>query len=117
MNRKSFGSRGEDIAADYLKAKGFKIIKRNFSCKMGEIDIIAEKLGELYFVEVKTRKNRYFGDPLESVTLRKQGQIFKIASYFLMTQRESLPCHFSAIGIILSDEGEEINFIADAFMQ
>ena len=116
MNRKEFGGRGEKVAEDYLKANGFKIVKRNFRCKMGEIDLIVKKGGELYFVEVKTRRDTRFGDPLESITLNKQRQIIKIAKYFLINRKNIGPCHFSALGIILDGDGEDsIKFIPDAF--
>lgn len=118
MNRKQFGYRGEDIAEKYLRAKGFNVMERNFRCRMGEIDIIAERSKEIYFIEVKTRKNTEFGHPFESITLRKQRQIYKIAQYFLLKNRKyaTSVCHFSAIGMILNDiKPAEISFLPDAF--
>ena len=66
MNKRAFGAKGENLAADYLKSAGYKIVKMNFRCRLGEIDIIASKSGELYFVEVKTRTSKSHGNPLES---------------------------------------------------
>lgn len=53
--KKEFGKSGEDIATEFLKNKGYTIICRNFSCKMGEMDIIAKDKNEIVFIEVKTR--------------------------------------------------------------
>ena len=57
MNIGESGKFGEDKAAEYLRKKGYGIIRRNFSCRFGEIDIIAENAGFLVFAEVKLRKN------------------------------------------------------------
>lgn len=116
MNRFEKGRLGEGVAADYLRANGFKIVKENFRCRLGEIDIIARKGGELFFVEVKARRSERFGSPLESVTLNKQRKIIKISKIFLLRQKREINCHFSVLGIILGDNNlQKINFIADAF--
>lgn len=117
MNRKSFGNFGEELAADYLKERGYKIVERNYTCQLGEIDIIAKKGGGLYFVEVKTRRDEYFGNPLESITLNKQRQLVKISKYYLMKNKFSGQSHYSAIGIIVKPGIEpDIAFIEDAFV-
>lgn len=116
MNKRELGYQGEAIAVDYLKAYGFKIVERNFRCKLGEIDIIARKRGDIYFVEVKARKGSRFGTPLESITLAKQRQIARIAKFFLLKYKRDCNCHFSAIGIMLDGAGgPEITFLPDAF--
>ena len=74
------GRFGEEKAAEYLKANGYVVICRNFRCKNGEIDIVArdkERSGAIAFVEVKTRRNRSFGLPCESVTAAKLARIRK----------------------------------------
>ena len=84
-NRK-IGKIGEDKACDFLTRKGYRIIDRNFSCKQGEIDIVAiSKLNELVFVEVKTRRNLKYGTPCEAVTYNKTKHIVtssKVYIYF-----------------------------------
>jgi putative endonuclease len=78
------GNYGEDLAAEYLEEKGYKIRKRNFYFgKTGEIDIIAEKDGELVFIEVKYRTNRSFGEPLESITPKKANTLRRTAEGYL----------------------------------
>ncbi len=84
------GDTGEDIAADYLVKHGYRIIARNFSCKMGEMDIVAvnEKEKVLAFVEVKSRDSLKFGFPCEAVNRKKQRRIIHTAEYFMMSHRE-----------------------------
>lgn len=76
MNNREFGSKGEDIACEYLIKNGYKIIERNkhFS-KLCEIDIIAKYKNTTVFVEVKTRKTNAFGAPSEAVTKAKYKNI------------------------------------------
>ena len=67
MTTKSFGDRGEDLAAQYLEKRGCRILERQFRAKTGEIDIIAEDRGALLFIEVKTRRPTRFGAPAQAV--------------------------------------------------
>lgn len=83
VNTKLLGRWGEDAAAEHLKKKGYKIIGRNFSCRMGEVDIIAEKGRYIAFVEVKTRKNDAFATAAEFVTLAKQRRLITAAELWL----------------------------------
>ncbi len=98
---------GEDKACEYLKAKGYQIIERNFRRGYGEIDIIAieetKKDGKiLVFVEVKTRISFYFGTPLESITYRKLKELIKTAQFYKMIHPK-LPdsLRIDAIGVTL----------------
>ncbi len=82
------GNHGEDLAVEYLEAKGYKIIKRNFHFgKTGEIDIIAEINNELVFVEVKYRTNRSYGEPLESITPKKANTLRRTAEGYLFVNK------------------------------
>ena len=75
--KKEIGEIGEKLATNYLIQNNYQIIKRNFTCRQGEIDIIAkDKIKkELTFIEVKTRTNFKYGLPSESVTDNKQKHI------------------------------------------
>ncbi len=79
------GKYGEDLACEYLEKSNYTIIKRNFSCYYGEIDIIAKDIfkNELVFIEVKTRTNFKYGFPIDSVTKNKQKHLFKACEYYL----------------------------------
>jgi putative endonuclease len=76
------GRQGEELAAKYLKDKGYKIIEKNFRKGYGEIDIIAIKDGVLVFIEVKTRTTRLFGGALEAIAYRKLKSLIKTAQYY-----------------------------------
>ncbi len=71
MNKREFGKSGEKLAADFLEQSGYKIMFRNYWCRVGEIDLIAQKNDCVHFVEVKTRTGDIYGRPSESVTWRK----------------------------------------------
>lgn len=78
------GKAGEDIAARFLRKKGYKVLERNFRGKRGEIDIIAlDPGGVLCFVEVKTRNSEAFGRPEEAVTPSKIYRIKRTAEEYM----------------------------------
>ena len=81
--RHILGKNGEKAAAEHLKNLGYNIIERNFSCRQGEIDIIALDKGYLVFIEIKSRTSNEFGLPSESVTKRKMEHLIKAIKYYL----------------------------------
>ncbi|MGN0960803.1 MAG: YraN family protein [Christensenellales bacterium] len=81
------GASGEEIANKYLKNNGYRIVKTNYKNKIGEVDIIAYDNKTLVFVEVKYRKNDYFGLPREAVNYRKQMKIRQVATIFINQNR------------------------------
>ncbi|MBE7029535.1 MAG: YraN family protein [Ruminococcaceae bacterium] len=83
MKKREKGYLGESIASLYLSLKGYKILKRNYTLKGGEIDIIASKNDEIVIIEVKTRKNDNFGAPKEAVDKNKAKHIIYGAKVFL----------------------------------
>ena len=90
MNNLNLGKKGEEIAAKFLKAKGFKIIETNFRIRGGEIDIIAVEDQTLVYVEVKTRTTNQFGSPEEAVTPNKI-KFLKRSAKFYRNARKNLP--------------------------
>ena len=78
-----FGFACEDRAAEFLCGEGFEILKRNFRCRFGEIDIVARKEGILHFVEVKATSGDY--DAAERVTGAKMAKVLKAAEFYLMS--------------------------------
>jgi putative endonuclease len=113
-NNQGLGAKGESLAADYLKKKGYRIIQRNYKNKIGrqigEIDIIAEKGNEIVFVEVKTRElSKYYGTlPEENITQSKIHKLEKIAtSYIKLNNYWNRDYHFDAISVWLSDDYDE----------
>jgi putative endonuclease len=75
MNIGKIGKSGEDRVAAFLRSKGYKIVKRNYQCRVGEIDIIAERREYIVFVEVKTRKAGSLVSGEEAVNFKKQERI------------------------------------------
>ncbi|MBN7772031.1 YraN family protein [Clostridium aminobutyricum] len=80
----NLGSYGEAIAATYLESKGYKIVEKNFRCKLGEIDIIASQRDMLVFIEVKTRSSTAYGLPCEAVNKKKQLHLIRTAAFYLL---------------------------------
>jgi len=90
VNSTQVGKFGEDLAQNFLKKLGYKIIERNFRIRGGEIDIIALDKKTLVYVEVKTRTTRAFGLPEESVGYHKL-KFLERASKFYRANRQNLP--------------------------
>ncbi len=85
LKRKEVGAIGEKLAADFLKKHGYKIIQRNFRCRGGEIDIIAQHKECLVFVEVRTKRSSGFGTPEESVSFIKREKLVSLANTYLQS--------------------------------
>jgi putative endonuclease len=82
------GKHGEQLAVDYLRAAGLKILERNWSCPEGEIDILARDGPVLVVVEVKTRSSRSHGSAFEAVTAAKLARLRSLAARWLKGQSE-----------------------------
>ena len=112
MNKRQSGSIGEDMAVEFLKSRGVKILERNYQNRFGEIDIIGREDNTLLFIEVKYRKNESFGYPLEAVGFAKREKIRKMARFFLNENHYyHYNIRFDCIGII----GSQIEWIKGAF--
>ena len=115
------GKAGEQFVADYLKSKGYIIIKRNWrDSRYGEIDIVAENHENIVFVEVNTRQSNALVSGIEAVDTRKQRRI-KNASYMFMKRlRTTLPSRLDVAEVTLLSEIDgkfefQINYIENAF--
>lgn len=113
MNRRKVGTEYENRAAAYLEAGGYRILHRNYRCRLGELDLVALDGEVLVFVEVKYRSGRGRGGALEAVDPGKQKILGKTASFYLMKEYGTMdvPCRFDVVGI----DGEKICHIRDAF--
>jgi len=110
------GRSGEDVAADLLKGKGYKILVRNYKTKLGEIDIIARDKDTLAFIEVKTRHSDRFGLPQEAVSVSKQKQISKAALMFLKENNLlEKKARFDVISVVYSKDKPQLDLIKNAF--
>ena len=101
------GKLGEDMAATYLRNKGWKILERNYKARYGERDIVARDHETLVFVEVKTRIGDRYGTPEESVTPRKLREVVETAQFY-KTLHPNLPdsLRIDVIGIVLDPEAK-----------
>lgn len=115
MMLKHIGQRGEDIAADYLTEKGYKILHRNYRTPLGEADMIISDNDVLVFVEVKTRSGTSFGEPFEAVNFRKQEKIRKIALCYLKLHKLQKQVRFDVVSIIAGSGKPDIRHIMEAF--
>ncbi|MBS6196213.1 MAG: YraN family protein [Clostridiales bacterium] len=113
MNKRKTGQEQEQRAAEFLEGLGYRVIRRNYRCRAGEIDLIAEHKGCLVFIEVKYRKQNFAGYAEEAVDLRKQRQISKVAAWYLAEQELNMdtPCRFDVAAVT----PEEIRVYEDAF--
>ncbi len=110
--RHEIGKIGEDLATKYLENIGYSIIERNFIAKQGEIDIIAKDKEELVFIEVKTRTNALYGQPVDAVNRIKQKHLVKTVNYYLYLRNlENKFIRLDVIEVYLKDNTYKINHI------
>lgn len=113
QNYRTIGKNCEQIAVIQLEQRGYKILQRNYWCRFGEIDIIAEQKGCLVFVEVKYRSDSSKGTAAEAVTKAKQRKIKQAARYYLMEKQRKMqgPIRFDVVAM----DGESFSLYQNAF--
>jgi putative endonuclease len=98
--RRRLGNEGERVAEDFLRRQRYAILERNYRCRSGEIDLIALDGGTVVFVEVKTRTQSDFGNPLEAVDRRKQRRLQRAAQFYVRQHRlENRNARFDAVAV------------------
>lgn len=98
------GQTGERLAADYLEDRGIRVIDSNWRCPRGEIDLVALDGDELVIVEVKTRRSRRYGDPLEALTRAKVLRLRTLAVLWAREHHHGMDAvRIDAVGIILGN--------------
>lgn len=117
MDNISLGCQGETMAASYLSAHGYTVLQRNYSCPMGELDIVARQGDVVAFVEVKTRRSLRYGRPCEAVNFRKKQHIIQSAKWYINQHRLSgLHYRFDIVEVLARPGGSaNINHIRNAF--
>lgn len=112
MKKSDIGREKELYAAHYLESKGYKVVAKNYRTKFGEIDIVARQGDILVFIEVRSRKDDYFGKPQESIKRQKREKIVKTAVSFLTIYTE----YYSSVRFdVISVVGNDIEHIENAF--
>ena len=107
--RSALGALGERLASGHLERQGYRILERNFRCRMGEIDLIARRGSELVFAEVKLRKDASHGEAREFVTAAKQRKLLLTAEYYLSARpwAQDLQARFDVIEVYAPRGTEE----------
>jgi putative endonuclease len=115
LNDKELGKTGEEIGARYLEKLGFRILERNYRCRLGEVDLIVEKKGVLSFVEVKTRRSVDAVSPLELISKTKQVHISRVAQHYFATKKETRGADFALLIVDWSGPHPVCELIESAF--
>lgn len=110
MNRA--GARAEDLCAGLLRSAGLRVLERNWRCRLGEIDLIAEDRGVLVFAEVRMRRGWTFGGAGESVTAAKRARLIAAARLYL-SRRPEAHCRFDVL--LVDGPAGDVEWIRDAF--
>jgi putative endonuclease len=110
-----FGQKGEELAANFLKKKGYRIVEQNFRVSFGEIDIIAWDRETLVFIEVKTRKNIRYAMPFEAVNSHKIKKLSDTALFYLKKFKHIPPARFDVLTIDYESGKPCIELIRNAF--
>lgn len=113
-NTRTKGAQAEDHACAFLQQCKLKLIERNYQCLFGEIDLIMRDRDDtLVFIEVRSRKNLSYADPIESISWAKQKKIIKSATHYLQKRKwfDKVHCRFDVVGIT----GDQLEWIKNAF--
>jgi putative endonuclease len=102
----------EQQAKTFLEQKGLVVVRQNFRCKMGEIDLIMNHQGVLVFIEVRFRSDQDYGGAIASITPQKRRKIERVAYYYLSQFAVVPPCRFD---VVLATQGGELEWIPGAW--
>lgn len=108
----------ENVAKQYLLNQGLSLLCANYSCKLGEIDLIMQDNEFLVFIEVKYRKSIYFGEPQAMVSQNKQKKISKTAQIYMQSHglnEYNTFCRFDVVSIQGPATSTDITWLKNAF--
>jgi putative endonuclease len=111
------GEEGERIAAAWLAQRGWSILDRRFRNGHRDLDLVAERGGVVAFVEVKTRRGKDFGHPVEAVNWRKQRELTRSASVWMARYGAGERMfRFDVVGVLISNAGARVRHVENAFL-
>ena len=110
------GIKGEKLALDFLKKKDFTILERNYRYLKAEVDIIAAKNNLIVAIEVKTRTNRYFGNPQDFISPKKIKLITTAMDYYVVQKDLDVEVRFDIIAIVSNQKETHIEHLENAFL-
>ena len=109
LTPKELGIHGERTAEKHLSNLGYRILDRNWRWRKGELDLVAEQVDEIVFVEVKTRRSQLYGPPEESITRSKQEKLIQTAyAYLNSTDRREADWRIDVVAIDMEEDGAVI---------
>lgn len=111
--KKESGNLGEDLAEKFLRRKRFRILKRNFETKIGEIDILARDKSDIVVVEVKTKSGSEFGEGFEMVNYFKRKKLLQLAK-MLQKDYARATIRIDVVSVDLSQDPPEIKYFKSA---
>jgi len=111
------GELGENLAVRHLRFRGYRIIERNYRCRLGEIDIIARRKGVLVFTEVRSRTEPFLTDPASTVDEVKIARTINTAKHYIMENNLlDIPCRFDVLAVTLRpNRRPDIDHVHGAF--
>ncbi len=116
MDKHLIGAYGEVIASRYLRRHGYDLLEANYSCRLGEIDLIVADKKYICFVEVKTRSENMMSAPADAVDFFKRNKIIASSQLFLKECEISLQPRYDIVEVYFeNDEPVKINHIENAF--
>jgi len=116
IDRRAFGSAGEQLVVEHLERTGWTVRDRNVLCRYGELDVVAEKGQVLAFVEVRMRSTAAWGDPSQSVSRSKQRKVVLAATEYCQRHRLfQRVIRFDVASVVGRGRGGHVEVIEDAF--
>lgn len=116
LTRRGLGDAAEEACVEFLEARGYRILARNFLCRYGELDIVAEKDAVVCFVEVRMRTLGIWGDPASTVGRAKQRRVVKAALHYLNAARKPVRMvRFDVMSVVGRGTDARVEHLPDAF--
>jgi putative endonuclease len=116
VSTRKVGQQAEELAAEFLVSQGYVVVERNFTCRFGELDLVALRDGLVCVVEVRMRSSNMWGDPALTVSWAKQRRVLKATLHYLMRQGwTGRMVRFDVIAIVGRGPGAQLEHIPNAF--
>lgn len=108
------GSQAESWTAEYLTARGLRLIERNYRCRLGEIDLVMAEGSTLVFVEVRYRSSKRYGGALESVDRHKCRRLLAAVQHYMIERRVTGAVRLDVVAVSPGTAGPEAEWIRNA---
>ena len=113
---RALGPTGEDAAREWYRRRGYRVVVRNWRCRLGELDLVLERGGVLVFCEVKSRRESVFGGGFEAVTWKKRAKLRALAQAYLQASNaRPQAIRFDVASVAFRGASSTIEVFEDAF--